>query len=250
MKRGALEHNRTSRQSVRTVRVRRERARAKPCRAYMLRASTEAGDNLAMRASIPASSTPRQAALRRNDLVRARGLERALQRVPRSSRSCTREMGSAERRTDAEPARAARRGHAQGGPATRTAIEASCYAAPTCEPHTSPPPRRTAGADRNAFSRRDRWQPSRRAETSERRAAATARVGSANAAIDPAHKGLGEMNPEQLSETTMQPEAHALRVESRTDSRRIGLLRPMGDEVRAAQRGIEANALRVQNLEV
>ena len=97
--------------------------------------------------------------------------------------------------------------------------------------------------------RGDKQQPVRRLQGGDRLAA---RRGRAASMTLQRYKGLGEMNPEQLWETTMDLAARRLlrvQIEDAIAADEI-FTTLMGDEVEPRRAFIESNALGVRNLDV
>ncbi len=80
---------------------------------------------------------------------------------------------------------------------------------------------------------------------------AIARIGKKNVQVQ-RYKGLGEMNPDQLWRTTMNPETRTLvrvNTEDAVEADRIFTIL-MGEHVEPRRQFIEENALAVKNLDV
>jgi DNA gyrase subunit B len=107
--------------------------------------------------------------------------------------------------------------------------------------------------DEGAFVRRGAGEKMKEEKTSDFRAAMHWLLGQAEAATSrQRYKGLGEMNPEQLWETTMDPAVRRLlkvQIDDAIEADNVFTML-MGDEVEPRREFIETNALRAANIDV
>ena len=106
---------------------------------------------------------------------------------------------------------------------------------------------------REAIVRRGEGEKMKEQQVADFRAAMAWLLGQAEGAVGrQRYKGLGEMNPEQLWETTMDPNVRRLlrvQIEDAIEADRVFTML-MGDEVEPRRDFIESNALRAANIDV
>ena len=168
-------------------------------------------------------------------------------RIPHAARQPPRHPGGQRRDRRHRHGRSRRRGRrGQTRPRRRPTGRRSAARRPTRRP-SSRRSRRTAAARRG----RRRGGKDVRLKTLDELVDYFITAGKKGIAIN-RYKGLGEMNPEQLWETTMNPEVRTLlqvRAEDHTEAD-LMFTTLMGDQVEPRRKFIEDNALDVKNLDV